>query len=258
MNRLVHLAGSDPRNAKGGLLLPSRGASKVVQSDLRSRWPLANMYRQNRATRTVSADFAPIRSEIGGARDVDPGSSRNVAPTGRSKNRASPLHQRRHMRGHRARQGVEVVAAFQHRDDAAAAVPLSDFHQAPRHPGIVRLDEIEVTEGIEAVGIEARRDDDEIRREVGDARQDRDFHRLAEGFASVAGATNAFLTLRVITSSTANIAPPAERRAASNEPGDIVVDGRVPLPWRRSADRFDIVERMDARDRRKLGTRRDV
>ena len=55
MNRLVHLAGSDPRNAKGGLLLPSWGAVirsgltlrsvprggsaifKVVQSDLRSR-----------------------------------------------------------------------------------------------------------------------------------------------------------------------------------------------------------------------------
>ena len=38
--------------------------------------------------------------------------------------RLSPFHQREHMRGHRARQFVEVVAAFQHRDDAAAAASL--------------------------------------------------------------------------------------------------------------------------------------
>jgi hypothetical protein len=35
INRLVHLAGSDPRNAKGGLLLPSWGA--VVRSGLTLR-----------------------------------------------------------------------------------------------------------------------------------------------------------------------------------------------------------------------------
>ena len=38
------------------------------------------------------------------------------------------------------------------------------------------------------VTVEARRDDDNIGRERFDARQDRDFHRLAEGFAPVAGA----------------------------------------------------------------------
>ena len=52
----------------------------------------------------------------------------------------------------------------------------------------VRLDEIEVAERVAAVGVETRRDDDEIGREVFDPRQDRDLHRLAEGFAPVAGA----------------------------------------------------------------------
>ena len=119
---------------------------------------------------------------------IDSGYRPNFVPIRPSKNRASPLHQREHMRGHRARQGVEVVAALQHRHDAAAAAPLSDFHQAPRHPDIVRFDEIEVAKRIAAVGVESRRDDNEIRREVGDPRQDHDFHRLAEGFAPVAGA----------------------------------------------------------------------
>src|SRR5208283_425642 len=70
-------------------------------------------------------------------------------------------------------------------------------HYAPRHPGKVRLDEIEVTERIEAVAVEAGRDDDEIGREVGDARQDRRFHRLAEGFAPVAGAQGSVYDLIV-------------------------------------------------------------
>ena len=92
------------------------------------------------------------------------------------------------MCGHRARQGVEVVAAFQHRDNTAAAAPLGDFHQAPRYPGIVSLDQIEIAERIAVVGVEAGRDDDNIGRERFDARQDRYFHRLAEGFAPIAGA----------------------------------------------------------------------
>src|SRR5271166_846775 len=168
---------------------PRKPAQTLAFAHKTSRkFGLANMYRQNRPDADSFGGFRPQPERDRGTRDVDPGSSRNVAPRGRSKNRASPLHQRRHMRGHRARQGVEVVAAFQHRDDAAAAAPLSDFHQAPRHPGIVRLDEIEVAERIAAVGIEARRDDDEIRREVGDARQDRNFHGLAEDLAPVTGA----------------------------------------------------------------------
>src|SRR5208337_3051434 len=121
---------------------------------------------------------------------VDPRwSPRSTSPgVALSEDRASPLHQRRHMRGHRARQGVEVVAALQHRDDAAAAAPLGDLRQAPRCPDIVRLDQIEVGERIAVVGVEARRDDHEIEREAFDARQDQNFHRLAEGFAPVARA----------------------------------------------------------------------
>ncbi len=92
------------------------------------------------------------------------------------------------MCGRRAHQGVKVVTAFQHRGDAAAAAPLGDFHQAPRHPDIVRLDQIEVAERIAAVAVKAGRDDNEIGREAFGTRQDRDFHRLAEGLTPVAGA----------------------------------------------------------------------
>ena len=92
------------------------------------------------------------------------------------------------MRGDGARQAVEVVAAFQHRNDAATAPPLGDFLQAPRYPGIVSRDQMKVAEHIAVVGVKAGRDDDNIGRERFDARQDRDFHRLAEGFAPVAGA----------------------------------------------------------------------
>ena len=53
----------------------------------------------------------------------------------------SPLHQRRHMRGDRARQPLEVVAALQHRDDALVrsfardSAPLADDSSIARiHP----------------------------------------------------------------------------------------------------------------------------
>ncbi len=61
---------------------------------------LANMYRQNRPDADSFGGFRPHPERDRGTRDVDPGSSRNVAPRGRSKNRASPLHQREYMRGH--------------------------------------------------------------------------------------------------------------------------------------------------------------
>ena len=97
-----------------------------------------------------------------------------------------PLHQRRHMRGDRARQPLEIVAAFQHRDDAVAAGSARNLHQPPRRPAVVGLDQIEVAERIAVVGVEAGRDDDEIGRERLDARQDHGLHRLAKGFAPVA------------------------------------------------------------------------
>ena len=48
---------------------------------------------QNRPDADSFGGFRPHPERDPGARDVDPGSSRNVAPRGRSKNRASPLHQ---------------------------------------------------------------------------------------------------------------------------------------------------------------------
>ena len=62
------------------------------------------------------------------------------------------------------------------------------------------------------MGVEARRYDDEIGREVLDAREDRDLHRLAESFAPVAGAQGGVDDLIVL---------------ASNEPGDIEVSSSM-------------------------------
>ena len=100
----------------------------------------------------------------------------------------SPLHQRRHMRGDRARQSLEVVAAFQHRHDALVGMLARDSHELLRRPGEVGLDEVEIAERIAPVRVEAGRDDHEIGRKRLEARQDRGLHRLAKSVAAVARA----------------------------------------------------------------------
>src|SRR5579872_1882904 len=92
------------------------------------------------------------------------------------------------MRGHGAGQAVEVVATLQQRDDAAFAGAAGDVHQAPRRPGEIRFDQIEMAERDEAMGVESRRDDDQVRPETFEARQKRDIEGLAERCAAVAGA----------------------------------------------------------------------
>ena len=66
------------------------------------------------------------------------------------------------MGGDGARQAFQVISALKQGDDAAAASPPRDFHQAPGYPGVVRLDEIDGAQRVAAVGVEACRDEDQI------------------------------------------------------------------------------------------------
>ena len=73
---------------------------------------------------------------------------------------------------HRLRQRVEIVAAFEHGDDAAVAVLRGDPAQLLRRPHEVRLDEAQAAQRIAPVGVEARRNHDQVRAEVVQGRQD--------------------------------------------------------------------------------------
>ena len=69
-------------------------------------------------------------------------------------------------------QRLEVVATLEHGDDAALGVPVSDRQQFLRQPDEVRGFDVEPRQRIAAVGIEARRDDQELGREEVERRQD--------------------------------------------------------------------------------------
>ncbi len=84
------------------------------------------------------------------------------------------------MRGDRIAERLEIVAAFEQRDDAAAGVAIGDLHDLLRRPGKIRFLEIDVGERIAVVGVEAGRDDDELGREFGKPRQDAAVEGVAE------------------------------------------------------------------------------
>jgi hypothetical protein len=70
----------------------------------------------------------------------------------------SRLHHRRHVRGDRARQPLEILAAFQHRDDALMAVAAGDLHELLCRPGEVGFDKVvEIDERTAPVRVEAGR-----------------------------------------------------------------------------------------------------
>ena len=91
------------------------------------------------------------------------------------------------MRGGGMGKTVEVVAAFENRDDAALGVFFGDLHQLRRRPGKIRFDKIETAERIETMRVEAGRDDDQIRAKRVNPGKKPCFHRLPEHCAIVAG-----------------------------------------------------------------------
>jgi hypothetical protein len=90
------------------------------------------------------------------------------------------------MRGDRAGQPLEVVAAFQHRHDALMGVSARYSHELLRRPGEVGLGEVQIAERIAPVRGEAGLDDHKIGRERLEARQDRTLHGLPESIAAIA------------------------------------------------------------------------
>src|SRR3984893_2008229 len=99
----------------------------------------------------------------------------------------SALHQRADMGGDGFRKPFEIVAALQHRDDAALGVLVGERHQLLRDPGIIGLQEIEIGEGVARMRVEARGDHDEVGMERIQPWADRDIEGLAKLPAAIAG-----------------------------------------------------------------------
>ena len=74
----------------------------------------------------------------------------------------------------------KIVAAFEHRDDAAVAAMRGNLHELRRNPGKISLGEIEAGERVAPMRVEARRDDDKIRREGDRAAAGRRIRSLRE------------------------------------------------------------------------------
>src|SRR5580692_2543269 len=108
-----------------------------------------------------------------------------IAPYAIRATKLSP-HQRIDMRGHRIAERLEIVAAFEQRDDAAAGVAISNLHDLLRRPGKIRFLEIDAGQRVAVVGVKAGRDDDELGREFGKPRQDAAVEGVAEFLRPVA------------------------------------------------------------------------
>ena len=91
------------------------------------------------------------------------------SPRSRIRAKAVTVHQRAHVRRRRICQPFEVVAAFEHRDNAALGM-LVGHAPSCESPDEIRLDQIEF-QRIAAMSIEAGRDNDQIRPEGIDGRQ---------------------------------------------------------------------------------------
>src|SRR5215472_7324537 len=131
---------------------------------------------------------------VGFGHAADPG-ARDSAPrltlssfSRSSSAQSSSAHQGDDVGADRLGEALKVVAAFEHRDDAAVAVFVGDLHELARHPGEVGLQQVEVGERVARVGVEAGGDDDKVRLEALEPRQDHGLERLAELLATVAGA----------------------------------------------------------------------
>src|SRR5437868_12741204 len=93
---------------------------------------------------------------------------------------AAAPDQRLDMHGDRSGQRAYVIAALEHRHNAAFGMFVSDIHEIERGPDEILLGKIEAAQRILAMRIEAGRDDDEIGAQGIERRQDRRSHGGAE------------------------------------------------------------------------------
>ena len=96
------------------------------------------------------------------------------------------LHQFAHMGADRIRKSLKVVTALQHRHQPTVAVLLRRFHQFACHPGEIVGRHAQRTERVALMGIEAGRDDDELRSECVERGQNPVLECLAQFHAAVA------------------------------------------------------------------------
>src|SRR3984885_6940025 len=84
-------------------------------------------------------------------------------------------------------QALQIVAALQHRDDSPPRAGIGDVHQLARDPAEIFRFEIERRQGIAVMRVEAGGDDDQLRAEFLQLRQDDVFERGAELRTAVFG-----------------------------------------------------------------------
>src|SRR5262245_45852107 len=96
----------------------------------------------------------------------------------------SRRHKRPNMGGGGARQRIQVIAALQRRYNAAEASAASDIAEPFGGPGIIVFNELKLGQGIVTVGIEAGGDEDQLRIEAIQCRQ----QRVREGAAEFCSA----------------------------------------------------------------------
>jgi len=102
------------------------------------------------------------------------------------------------MGGGGARETFEVVAALEQRHQAPVAMLIGDRQQALGRPGEIGFAEIEAAERVAEMRVEAGGNNQQVRRERLDSRQDRGFERLAERVAAVARAQRRIDDLAVL------------------------------------------------------------
>src|SRR6201987_5329866 len=76
--------------------------------------------------------------------------------------RNSTAHQGRDMGCNRFLEALQIIAAFEHRDNSPGSTSVGEVHQLARHPAEIFSLEVEGGEGIAVMRIEAGGDDDEL------------------------------------------------------------------------------------------------
>src|SRR3954447_8320825 len=97
----------------------------------------------------------------------------------------SGAHQRRDVRRDGVLQSLQVIAAFEYRDDPPACGFAGEIHQLARHPAEIFRVEIDVGERIAAMRVETCGDDDQLGSKFRQLRQDQIVESGAESGAAV-------------------------------------------------------------------------
>ena len=87
----------------------------------------------------------------------------------------------------RARKPLQIIAALEQGHDAALGARIGNVHQFLGDPRVVGFNEIEIGERVARVRVEPGRDDQDVRLEFTQTRENDGLERLLECGATVAG-----------------------------------------------------------------------